>query len=254
MFIPRIIPILLMKNGGLVKTVKFSNSVYVGDPMNAVKIFNEMESDELIFLDILATVEKRKPNPQLIRKISEEAYMPFAFGGGISSFDDVKEVLKNGAEKVVFGTALFENPDVIRATAEHFGNQSVIVCIDVKKNWLGKKTVRIRNARQKVDMSVIEAARMAENLGAGEIMIQSVDLDGTMKGYDLELIRQVSENVKIPVIAAGGCGNLQDCYKAIEAGASAAAAGSIFVYHGPRRGVLINYPTRKEIQEIFSRK
>lgn len=252
MFRPRIIPVLLMRNKGLVKTVRFSSPTYIGDPMNAIRIFNEMQSDELIFLDITATCEKRTPDPQLIQKISDEAFMPFAVGGGIHTFEQAKAMIQSGAEKVIFNTAFYHAPDVIKQTVETFGSQSVILSLDIKKTWLGSKRVFVKNASVNTHLTPVEAAIQGEKLGVGEIMIQTVEKDGMMNGYDLALIKEIAESVSIPVIACSGAGNLSDMKKAIEAGASAAAAGSIFVYQGPRRGILINYPSQEELNSLFA--
>lgn len=253
MFSPRIIPVLLMRERELVKTVKFSNPVYIGDPINAVRIFNDMESDELILLDITATKEKRIPDSEIIRGIADEAYMPFAIGGGIFTFEDARKMIQSGAEKVIFNTAFFTSPEVVTKTAETFGSQSVIVSLDIKKNIPGKKKVFVQNGSLSTGMNAVDAARKARESGAGEIMLQSIERDGTMLGYDLDLIREVSQAVSIPVIACSGAGHLYDLKKAIDSGASAAAAGSMFVYKNQRKGVLINYPDKKELQELFSK-
>lgn len=251
MFRPRVIPVLLMSNRVLIKTIKFSNPTYIGDPINAVRIFNAMESDELILLDITATKEKRIPNPEIIRGIADEANMPFAIGGGICTFEDAHKMIQGGAEKVIFNTAFFTSPNVITKTVATFGSQSVIVSLDIKKNLLGKKKVYFKNGSLSTGMTAVDAARKAQESGAGEIMIQSIEHDGAMHGYDLDLISEVSQTVSIPVIACSGAGNLRDFKKAIDNGASAAAAGSMFVYQSAGKGVLINYPEKKELQQLF---
>jgi imidazole glycerol-phosphate synthase subunit HisF len=241
MFRPRVIPVLLLKGKGLVKTVQFKNPTYIGDPINAVKIFNDMEADELVFLDITATNENRIPSAEIIKRIR-----------GIKSINDVKSLIQAGAEKVVINSSSVTNPQLITEAANIFGNQSIIVSIDVKKNFWGKKLVYINCGQKSTGISPVEHAQKMEEAGAGEILINSIDLDGTMSGYDIELIKSVSESVFVPVVASGGAGNLNHFKSAITEGkASAVAAGSMFVFHGPRRGVLINYPEKKELAELI---
>ena len=253
MFLPRIIPVLLLKGKGLVKTVRFKKERYIGDPINAVRIFNDLKADELVFLDIAASRENRTISLDLIRTIGDEAYMPFAAGGGISTLGQMEEILKAGAEKVVINTQAVLNPGLIKDAARRFGSQSVIVSIDVKKTWLGKEVVMIRGGREKAGFDPVEWADRAESLGAGEIIINSIDCDGMMQGYDLGLIRKVAHKVGIPVIACGGAGCLKHLRMGFDQGlAHALAAGSMFVYHGPRRAVLINYPSKDEITRLFN--
>lgn len=252
MFRPRIIPVLLLKNLGLVKSIRFKKFRYIGDPINAVKIFNDKKADELIFLDINASREKRCISLDFVHKVGDEANMPFGVGGGIKTLDQIRQILKHGAEKVVLNTVAAENPDFVRQAAEEFGSSTIVVCIDVKKNLFGKYTTVYMNANKKLKYPPHEFAQLMEEKGAGEIVIQSVDRDGTYLGYDLELIRLVSRYVSIPVVALGGAKDFEDFRKAhSEAYASAVAAGSLFVYHGPRRAVLINYPADREINNIF---
>ncbi len=253
-FRPRVIPCLLLKNRGLVKTVKFKNPVYVGDPINAVKLFNDYRADELVFLDIGASVEGRSADPDFVRSIAEEAFMPFAVGGGIRSSSEAGVLLKTGAEKVVINTAAYERPELVSECADLFGSQSVIVSIDVGKNFWGKESVSIRCGSSLTGTCPVEYALKMQKAGAGEILINSISKDGTMTGYDLELVKRVSSALTIPVIAIGGAGSAEDFRTVVrEGGASAAAAGSLFVFHGPKRGVLINYPDEKEFFEIFSK-
>lgn len=252
MFRPRVIPCLLLKNKGLVKTVNFKNPKYIGDPMNAIKIFNELKADELIFLDIEATANKSKPNLELISNISLNCDMPFAVGGGIRTIEDVKDIINSGAEKVCINTYAVENPDFISQVADKFGNQSVVVSIDVKKKLFGKYEVVTKNASTSTGLDPVSFAKLAEQKGAGEIMITSVNSEGTMKGYDINLIKSVSDAVSIPVIAHGGAGNIHHLSEAVSQGnASAVAAGSMFIYHGPHNAVLINFPSNKELNELF---
>jgi len=249
---PRIIPCLLLREKGLVKTVRFSKARYIGDPINAVRIFNAKEVGELVFLDISATPEKRLPPAELLTKIADECFMPFGVGGGISNVEDIRQILGLGAEKVVLNTSAFEDPDLVERAAGYFGSQSIVVCIDVKRSLFGRPRVVYRRGTKSSDLSPVDAAQRAAEAGAGELLLQAVDRDGTSKGYDLDLTREVSDAVDIPVIASGGAGSLADTRRVVcEAGASAAAAGSLFVYHGPRRAVLINYPTATEIDEAF---
>lgn len=247
---PRVIPVLLLKGGGLYKTVRFREPRYVGDPLNTMRIFNEKEVDEICVLDIGATVHKRRPDVDLIRQIAGEAFMPLAYGGGISSLDQARQILKAGVEKVVLNALATENPEEVRRIAAFAGSSSVVVSIDVSKHWLRGYQVMSRSASQRTALSPVEAARRAEQMGAGEILLTAVDRDGTMAGYDLNLIRQVAEAVSVPVIACGGAGGLADLGRAMAAGASAASAGSLFVFQGRHRAVLITYPSPTEIESL----
>lgn len=251
MFRPRVIPVLLLKNKGLVKTIQFKKPKYIGDPMNAVKIFNDMGADELVFLDITATAENRIAPIDVIQEIGDEAYMPIAVGGGIRSFDQVKQIISAGAEKVVINSACVSNPEILSQSAEHFGRQSVIASIDIKKSLFGGQKVFTENGRKNTKINPLQHALHMEKMGAGEIFINSVDHDGMMSGYDLVLIKEIAAAVKIPVVALGGAGNLAHMQAAIESGASAVAAGSLFVYKGPHRGVLINYPEKEELKTLM---
>jgi cyclase len=252
MFRPRVIPVLLLKNLGLVKSVQFKDYRYIGDPINAVKIFNDLRADELVFLDILASKENRTVLLDFVRNVGDEANMPFAVGGGIRTIADIKEIINAGAEKVVINTQAVENPDFIRQAAEEFGSSTIVVSIDVKKKVLGKVQVHTMGGQKATGLDPVEFARQMEDKGAGEIIITSIEKEGKMEGYDLDLIKRVSEAVSIPVVANGGAGKLQHLKEAIEVSkASAVAAGSLFVYHGPRNAVLVNYPTATEIQQLF---
>jgi len=248
MFRPRVIPVLLLRNGGLVKTEGFGKQRYIGDPINAVRIFNDHRADELVFLDILATRERRLISLDFVRDVGEEANMPFAVGGGIRSLQDIRNILSAGAEKVVINSFAAENPDFIAQAADSFGSSTITVCIDVKQKRLGGARTWTASGTRATSYAPEEFARLAEKNGAGEIIVQSIPRDGTMQGYDLDLISRVSEAVTIPVVALGGAGRLDDLRRAYqETHASGLAAGSMFVYHGPRRGVLINYPDRAEM-------
>ena len=248
MFRPRIIPVLLLKNQGLVKSIAFKNHRYIGDPINAVKIFNDLKADELVFLDILASKENRTISLDFVKDVGEEANMPFAAGGGITMLEHIKAIISAGAEKVVINTKAALEPDFIRAASETFGSSTIVVCIDVKKKFLGKEQTWILNGSKSTGMDPVDFAQQIEERGAGEIIIQSIERDGAMQGYDIALIRKISEAVKIPVIALGGAGNLQHIKQAYtEAYANGLAAGSMFVYHGARNGILINYPKKSEL-------
>jgi cyclase len=246
----RVIPCLLLKGDGLVKTVGFAQPKYLGDPLNVVRLFNDLEVDELIFLDINATPEGREPDFDRLHDIASQCFMPISYGGGVRSIDHARRLFQLGVEKVALTTAAAENPALITQMADCFGRQSVIVGIDVKRNFLGKPRVWARCGKKRTAYSPIEFAREAERLGAGEILLSSIDRDGAQQGYDLELIGQVAQGVNIPVIACGGAGSTNDLAAAIGAGASAVAAGSLFVFRGPHRAVLISYPSQEELRNV----
>lgn len=247
----RVIPCLLLRNLGLVKTVRFADPKYVGDPINAVKIFNDKEVDELIFLDITATAEKRRPSFELLSRIASEAFMPFSYGGGIRTIEDAAEILRMGSEKISINTYAFENPEFIKEVSAEFGSQSVIVSIDAKKVSSDKYEVFIKNGKEPGGIDPMSYAVKMEKMGAGEIFLNSINKDGTMDGYDTELIKQVSEAIDIPLIACGGAGKVEDLRYAVNAGASAVSAGSFFVFIGPHRAVLISYPDQEELYKIL---
>jgi imidazole glycerol-phosphate synthase subunit HisF len=248
----RVIPSLLLRNGGLVKSVKFRNATYVGDPINAVKIFNDKEVDELLFIDIEASRDKRGPNYELIQRISREAFMPFGYGGGITSVDEVKQLTRLGVEKVSLNASALDEPELVSRAAEVAGSQSVVAAIDVKKDLLGRYRVYDYRRAKSTGHDPLEWALKMQNLGAGEILLNSVDRDGTFSGYDTELIARVAPELSVPLIAVGGAGKLQHFAEAVQAGASAVAAGSFFVFYGPHRAVLITYPERKALNALFS--
>lgn len=248
----RIIPCLLLRGEGLVKTVRFRDAKYIGDPINAVRLFNDLEVDELIFLDIDATAKGREPQYERIAEIAGEAFMPICYGGGVTSFEQAARLFKSGVEKVALTTALVEKPELVREIADTFGEQAVVAGIDVKKDWLGKPRTMIGGGKRKAGYDPVALAVRAAELGAGEILLTSVDREGTYHGYDLDLVAAVSAAVPIPVIAHGGCGGLPDLRQAIDAGASAAAAGSLFIYKGPHRAVLVNYPKRARLRELLT--
>lgn len=246
----RVIPVLLIRNGGLVKSVQFKKHQYVGDPINAVKIFNEKEVDEIIILDIDASTKKQAPNFKLIEEICGEAFMPLAYGGGVKTLEDAQRLLYNGAEKIVVNTSLLEQPKLIESIAKQFGNQSVVASIDYKTPLFGKPKVYGSNGSKKTKWTALELAIKAADYGAGEIMLNSIDRDGTYKGYDLETLQTVASHVDVPVIACGGASDLGDFQRAIQHGAAAVAAGSMFVFQRPHQAVLISYPNSLEIKKL----
>lgn len=246
----RVIPVLLLRNMGLYKSVKFKDHKYVGDPINAIKIFNEKEVDELVFLDISASVNQQEPNYSMLADIASECFMPLCYGGGIRSIEQIEKILYSGVEKVSLNSAAIEVPGLVNSAAKKFGSSTIVVSIDVKKGLLGGYSVYTKSGTKNAKLSPVEFALMMENEGAGEILLNSIDHDGTMKGYDLDLVNNVSSKIGIPVIACGGAGSLDHMHSAVQHGASAVAAGSFFVFQGKHRAVLITYPDRKEIVTI----
>lgn len=247
----RIIPCLLVQNGGLVKTTKFKDPKYVGDPINAVKIFNEKEADELIVLDIDASAQNREPDYAMIEHLAYECRMPFCYGGGIKTAQQALKIIKLGVEKVALSSAAIENPALLQEIAQSAGQQSVVAVVDVKRTLLGSYEIYTHNAKRKVKADLLELLAKLQQLGVGEIVVNSIDRDGTMKGYDEALVQKVRNAVDVPITILGGAGSLADLknmvatYKVI-----GASAGSLFVFKGPYRAVLINYPRPEEIQEI----
>jgi len=251
MFRPRVIPVLLLKENGLVKSIKFKKYNYIGDPINAVKIFNDLKSDELVFLDVNASKKNRLIPLDFVKKVSEEANMPFAVGGGIKSLDDIHKVISSGAEKVIISSEAVRTPDFIKEASYSFGTSTVSVCIDYKKTFLNNYSVFTLSGNKKARYSPLEFSKLMQDKGAGEIILQSISRDGIMEGYDLDLIKEISSNLEIPVVALGGAGDLNDLHLAFrKSKASALAAGSLFVYQSKLRGVLINYPEKSELKQI----
>nr|WP_068892645.1 AglZ/HisF2 family acetamidino modification protein [Pedobacter panaciterrae] len=250
---PRLIPILLIQDGGLVKGVNFKKHVYVGDPVNVVKIFNEKEVDEIAILDISCTVENRDPNYELISEITSEAFMPLSYGGGLKSIEQVRKIFHSGVEKVIFNTSAYLNPNLIKETAKEFGSSSTVVSIDVKTSGFFKSTkkVFIQNSRKQIELTPLEYSKMLVDLGAGEIILTSVDHEGLMAGYDNDLIEEITSNLEIPVVANGGAGNMDHFKQALNHGASAVAAGSFFVFQGTHKAVLITYPSYSDFSQII---
>jgi cyclase len=248
MLYPRIIPCLLVKDKGLVKTVNFKNPKYVGDPINAVRIFNEKEVDELIVLDVDATLEQRAPDFKMIENLAAECRMPLCYGGGVTTSDQIQKIVQLGVEKVAISSAAIENPILVTEAAKCVGSQSVVVVLDVKKRFIdGKYEVWTHSGRKTTGKCPSELALQMERLGAGEIVINSIDNDGLMKGYDLTLVEKIRESISVPLTVLGGAGSLHDIGQLINIyGAIGAAAGSLFVFKGVYRAVLINYPNRAE--------
>ena len=247
---PRLIPCLLLSDGNLVKTRKFKEPTYLGDPINAVKIFSEKCVDELCVQDIEASKNGRGPDFELLAEIATEAFMPLSYGGGITTLEQARRLFHIGFEKVILNTAWHHNPALLTEISKTFGAQSVIASIDVKLDMLRRARCYCRGGTEPVDGAAAELAKRAEELGAGEILLNSVDRDGGMQGYDLKLIQSVAGAVGIPLIACGGAGGAQDMKAALGAGAHAAAAGSMYVFYGQRRAVLIHVPLEKELYEI----
>lgn len=247
----RVIPCLLLLHGALVKTVKFSDPHYVGDPINAVRIFNELEVDELIFLDISATKEKRKPDYSLIKQIASECFMPFCYGGGVRTLEDMRNLFRLGVEKIAVNTAAFQDPAFVKKAASVFGSQAIVASIDVKRSDKSNYEVYVRGGSLNTHEDPVSYAKKMEVIGAGEIFLNSIDKDGTWSGFDLNLINSVTKAVNIPVIAAGGAGSLDDIRKVIQkCGVSAVGLGSMVVYQKKDFGVLINFPERNELDKI----
>lgn len=247
---PRVIPVLLVSDGYLVKPLKFGKSQYIGDPINAVRIFNEKQVDELVICDIDATALGKGINWRLIEEVASEAFMPVGYGGGVDRVDDAKRVISIGIEKVVLGSVLEESPAVVTEIAEALGSSSTVVSIDSKRKLTGGYDTFVARGSRKTGLTPVEAARRAEALGAGEIMLSAIDRESTFAGYDLKLIEDVAASVTIPVIALGGAAHVDDFSKALAVGASAVAAGSMFVLNGKLHAVLITYPTPAQVQSL----
>lgn len=246
----RVLPALTISTRRLVKTNRFQEPLYIGDPINALKIFNEKRVDELCVLDISAA----QPDLNYIKVLTGECFMPLAYGGGITTVDQARKVLAAGVEKIVLGRAAHRNPDLIKELSSIVGSQSIVVSIDVKDNWLGKPKVYVENGKINTGIEPAAYAHKMQTLGAGEILLQSISKDGMQKGYDLELIRKVAEEVTIPIIASGGAASVQDFLNAVKVGASAVAAGAMFVYKGPHKAVLISYPDEQLLMDELYQK
>ena len=251
MIIPRIIPVLLLKGEGLVKTVRFGSPTYIGDPINALRIFNEKEVDEIVILDISASKENREPRYHWIKDIVSESFMPLAYGGGIKNLDQIKRLFEIGIEKVIVNSSILDF-DLIAKASEIFGNQSIVASIDVRKNILGSYQIYTHSGTRSIGIKLTDLLAKSQEAGVGEIIIQSIDHEGMMKGFNIELIKGVTKRTNVPVVATGGAGTLNDLSEAINfGGASAVAAGSLFVYKGIHKAVLINYPKQETIKNLF---
>lgn len=247
----RVIPVLLLKNGGLYKGVRFKNHKYVGDPINTVKIFNDKEVDELVLLDIEASRYNKPIDFELLEQIATEAFMPLAYGGGIRTVEDAKRIFNIGFEKVILNTNAVENSELLYQLVYSFGSQSIIVAIDIKRSFLGNYSVYTKSGSFKTRYNPINFAKKMEEIGVGEILLNSIDRDGVMCGYDLDIIKAISQSLSIPLIASGGAGALEDMRRAKEMGASAVGVGSMFVYNGIHKAVLVSYPKYEQLYKLF---
>lgn len=247
----RVIPALLLRHGGLVKTQRFKNPVYVGDPTNAIRIFNDKEVDELMVLDIEATRSGKGPDFDVIELFAGECFMPLAYGGGVQTLEQAARIFDLGVEKVCLQTATLSDASLVTRIADRYGSQSVIVSVDVKRDWRKRPHLYGSSAKELLSLDWLDHALRMTQAGAGEVLLNAVDRDGMMAGYDIDLIRSLAEAVSVPVIALGGAGSLAHMRDAVRAGASAVAAGSLFVFHGPHRAVLITYPRYQELERIL---
>ncbi|UPF05435.1 AglZ/HisF2 family acetamidino modification protein [Pseudomonas mosselii] len=246
------IPVLLLSEGGLYKGKKFKNHRYVGDPLNAVKIFNEKEVDELVFLDVSASQQGKGPDFELLADIASELFVPFAYGGAITSVAQAERLFKLGVEKIILNSSAIADIRLVSDISSVSGSQSVVVAVDTKKSMFGKHQVYSQSGKVKTDYELTQYLLDLERAGAGEIILSSIDREGTRSGYDLELIKKASNVLSIPLVAQGGAGSVDDFLPAIQAGASAVAAGTMFVFHGPHDAVLITYPEYTILKQIFS--
>jgi cyclase len=252
MLLPRVIPCLLLQDGGLVKTVRFKSGAYVGDPINAIKIFNDKRVDELIVLDISASRERREPDYRLIEEIASECFMPLCYGGGVTTVAQAKRIVNLGVEKVAVNRATLARPALVGELAAQLGSQSVVACVDVKKSWSGRYQVYDSAKASLTGQDPLEHAADLVRLGAGELLLNNVDRDGTQHGYDLELVRGFTTRLPVPVIACGGAWTTEHLRAVVrDSGASAAAAGSMFVFQGPHRAVLISYPPYADLLRLL---
>lgn len=248
----RVVPCLLLQDGGLVKTTRFSRPRYVGDPINAVRIFNDKYVDELVFLDIDASRTGAEPNYDLIERIAGECFIPLCYGGGIRSLEQARRIVTAGVEKIVVNSMAIDQPGLLTSLSQELGASSVVAGIDVKRDFFKRERVFHPGRRQLIRLDPVEHAKAVVRAGAGEIFLNSVDRDGTGVGFDLDLVRRITEAIKVPVTVCGGAAGLEDMRAAVQSGASAAAAGSMFVFYGPHRAVLINYPAYASVRELFA--
>jgi cyclase len=247
----RIIPVLLNSGDGLVKTIKFSDPIYIGDPINTAKLFNDKQSHELIILDIEASKKKLGPNLNLIDEITSQCFMPVSYGGGVRNLLDATSVFRLGIEKIIFENTLFTNFNLLDEVATEFGSQSVIASIVAYRDQFNDFYIYNSTVNRKTNITLESVLRNLKNSLVGEIMFTSFDKEGTLSGFDLELIEYVKKNSSVPLIANGGAGNLNDLASAIKAGADAVAAGSLFVFYGSRKSILVNYPSNYYIQKYL---
>lgn len=246
MYRPRIIPVLLLQNQYLVKSVNFKKYDYIGDPINAVKIFNDLKADELVFLDIEASEKNSNVEIDFVQHISEEANMPFSIGGGIKTIEQIRKIINSGAERVIIGSKALEDPLFVQRASETFGSSTISVCIDYRKSLFTGLKVFYKNGKISSPYSPLDFAKLMESYGAGEIIVQSIDRDGRMEGYDLDLLRKISQSVSIPITALGGASGYEDFQKCYQTTlVNGLASGSVFVYQNKNKGVLINYPENK---------
>jgi imidazole glycerol-phosphate synthase subunit HisF len=248
----RIIPCLLLKNESLVKTVKFKKYNYIGDPINTVRIFNELEVDELMFLDIFASKENRDINFKILKDIANECFMPLSYGGNIRTIEDAKRIFEVGFEKVVINSNAFRNPRLIEDIAKHFGAQSIVGSMDIKKSFFGDYEIFSCNGQRREKQEPLQWAKTLEDLGAGELLITSIDRDGTWGGYDIFLMKQLADSIRIPVVANGGCGSVEHIGEVVKAAnVSACATGSMVVYQKQNFGVLVNFPDKSKLDKVL---
>jgi cyclase len=250
----RVIPALLLRDDALVKTVRFDKPGYIGDPVNTVRIFNELEVDELVFLDITATNENRAPNLRILREIADECFMPLGYGGGLNNFDTVRSIFEIGFEKVILNSVMHSRPEFVTEIADHYGNQAVVASIDVKKNFWGNYEVWSHSGKRNTKKDPVSWAQELEELGAGEILLTSIDREGTWSGFDLQLTQKIADAVNVPVIASGGAGSLIHIKEVVSEGrASSVALGSMVVYQQKGMGVLVNFPDYDELQSMINK-
>lgn len=248
----RVIPCLLLRNGGLVKTIKFADPKYVGDPINAIRIFNDKEVDELMVLDITASKEKKEPNYSLIEQFASECFMPLSYGGGIKTMEQAQRLFNSGIEKICLQTSVLDDLSLVKNLSDKWGSSSILVSVDVKRNWMGQPKLYSAATGKTLDKKWSDFMLEAVKAGAGEIVLNAVDRDGTMKGMDTELIKEAAKILSVPLVAVGGAGSLADIKAAVDAGANAVSAGAFFVFQGPHRAVLITYPKYKELVQLLS--
>jgi len=248
----RVIPVLQIENRKLVKTTQFKSPVYVGDPLNALRVFNEKQVDEIAIVDIGATRSGKMPDFEFIKQLASECFMPLSYGGGITSLEQAVEIFHSGVEKVIIGNAFLKTPELVTQISEKFGAQSVVVSVDVGANWLSVKKAYVKHGSISTDYNPVDFAIRAQQFGADELLLQSITLEGTAKGYDFDIVEKVSKAVSIPVVPLGGASSLIDFAKAVKTGASAVTAGNMFIFKGPHKAVLISYPNQLELRSLFN--